>query len=159
MPTDDAARRRLQTLELKVARLSADVASGGVTQSSLSGQLAELVASFAAVPWISPTYLSNWSDHSLGNQPGGYLRDVLGFVHVRGLVKRGTAGFGSGAPIFNLPVGYRPANTVSWWTWGGSTPKGTKVVVLTTGNVYVEASDSAAPEAILELTGLRFDPR
>lgn len=55
--------------------------------------------------WIAPTFTNSWVNYdSAIFNPAGYMKDTLGFVHLRGLVKSGTAG----TAIFTLPAGYRP---------------------------------------------------
>lgn len=69
--------------------------------------------------WLEPTFENSWVNYSAtatgGNTggtaeyaPAGYFKDPLGFVHLQGLVKNGTAG----ATIFTLPEGYRPAKSM-----------------------------------------------
>ena len=53
--------------------------------------------------WIAPTLLNGWVNYSGTFNPAGYFKDSMGIVHLRGLVKNGTAG-----DIFRLPAGYRP---------------------------------------------------
>ncbi|MPN28438.1 hypothetical protein SDC9_175879 [bioreactor metagenome] len=51
--------------------------------------------------WITPTLLNGWV---AGSTPPAYMKDELGFVHLKGRVTGGTVG----AAAFLLPVGYRP---------------------------------------------------
>lgn len=55
--------------------------------------------------WTNPTLTNSWANFGAGYAAAGYMKDRLGFVHLKGLVKTGT----SGNSIFTLPVGYRPA--------------------------------------------------
>jgi len=55
--------------------------------------------------WIAPNLLNNWVNHGGGFSPAGYMKDSLGFVHLRGLIRLGTIG----QIAFTLPAGYRPA--------------------------------------------------
>jgi hypothetical protein len=52
--------------------------------------------------WHAPTLLNSWA---AGGSLPGYLKDPLGFVHIRGLVFNGT----NAATAFLLPPGFRPA--------------------------------------------------
>ena len=54
--------------------------------------------------WFGVTFLNGWANYggSFGN--AAYMKDTLGFVHLKSVVKSGTVG----AAVFNLPVGYRP---------------------------------------------------
>lgn len=59
--------------------------------------------------WIAPTLLNSWANHGSGFRDVGYKKTSDGTVHIKGLVKDGTA---VDAIIFTLPVGYRPSETV-----------------------------------------------
>lgn len=54
--------------------------------------------------YVAPTLLNGWANHSEWFPAAGYMKDELGFVHLTGLVRDGTA-----AHIFTLPAGYRPS--------------------------------------------------
>lgn len=56
--------------------------------------------------WIEPTLLSNWTNFGPGTDPVSYMKDSLGFVHLRGVMKNGS--IGPSSPAFYLPEGYRP---------------------------------------------------
>ena len=60
----------------------------------------------------------NWADLVLHNSwtnighpffYAGYMKDQLGFVHLRGVITGGTLPVGGVVVLTNLPVGYRPA--------------------------------------------------
>ena len=53
----------------------------------------------------NPPFLNAWVNFDAGWQQAGFWRDVLGFVHLRGLIKTGTIN----TAAFTLPPGYRPA--------------------------------------------------
>lgn len=55
--------------------------------------------------WIAPTLLNGWVERA--GDPAGYLKDPLGFVHLRGRFDT----IGSGQEAFVLPAGYRPGNS------------------------------------------------
>lgn len=55
--------------------------------------------------WQVPTFTNSWINYDTTVfQAAGYMKDSLGFVHLRGLVKNGTVS----SAIFTLPAGYRP---------------------------------------------------
>ena len=60
--------------------------------------------------WITPTLLNGWTATS--GFSIGYMKDTLGFVHIRGAVTGGNVGLS----ILQLPVGYRPPQTTSFAT-------------------------------------------
>lgn len=53
--------------------------------------------------WTTPTMANSWVRYDLTYDTAGYYKDNNGFVHLRGLVRSGTA-----STVFQLPVGYRP---------------------------------------------------
>jgi hypothetical protein len=55
--------------------------------------------------WHTPTFVNSWADYG-GIYPVRYMKDALGFVHLKGLLTSGTIN----ATAFNLPAGYRPPN-------------------------------------------------
>lgn len=66
----------------------------------------------SGLPWRTvgaagePAFLNNWVNYDGGvtYQTAAFYRDPQGIVHLKGLIKNGTLG----APVFVLPVGYRP---------------------------------------------------
>lgn len=60
--------------------------------------------------YIAPTLLNSWVNFGGGSAAAGYYKDPFGIVRIRGLVKNGTTGLGN--PVFTLPAGYRPPNSV-----------------------------------------------
>lgn len=56
-------------------------------------------------PWQVPTLLNGWANYGGTATTVGYMKDSMGFVHLKGLVKSGTLG----TNVFVLPPGYRPA--------------------------------------------------
>jgi|SRR6185312_1917320 len=60
-----------------------------------------------AKKWIAPTLLNGWTQYTDVNgpwSPPGYLLDVAGTVHLRGMMAGGTIN----TAFFQLPGGYRP---------------------------------------------------
>lgn len=54
--------------------------------------------------WTAVTFQNSWVDFGGTAQTCAYLKDSMGFVHLKGLMKSGTIG----AVAFNLPAGFRP---------------------------------------------------
>ena len=63
----------------------------------------ELKANKNQEAWITPTLLNNWIPFNADLSPG-YMKDSLGFVHLKGVLKAGI----TGQDAFYLPIGYRP---------------------------------------------------
>ncbi|MET3943186.1 hypothetical protein ABIC22_005998 [Paenibacillus sp. PvP094] len=61
--------------------------------------------------WITPTLLNSWVRHSTARPTLRYYKDSQGVVHLEGVIRSGVVT--SGTALCNLPVGYRPALTVS----------------------------------------------
>lgn len=72
-----------------------------------TGKLADLSVTAAKIEtqqaWQTPAMLNGWVRYDTTHDNVGYMKDSLGFVHLRGLIRSGTAG-----TVFTLPVGYRP---------------------------------------------------
>jgi hypothetical protein len=85
------------------------IANGAVTPAKLS----------PAEAWHDATFNSPglWGHWGANNNPVGYMKDQLGFVHLRGVAKNisGSTLAGGCGPldtgvVFQLPPGYQPAN-------------------------------------------------
>jgi ATP-dependent protease ClpP protease subunit len=71
-----------------------DIADGAVT-----------VAKIVQDSWFAPGLTNSWLNNGGGYDTAGFMKDGLGFVHLKGAIK---SGVGS---AFTLPAGYRPSNT------------------------------------------------
>lgn len=80
----------------------------GTSDTTLSSQNAVKTYVDAKVgtqeAWIAPTLLNSWANYGGTASTAGYMKDNMGFVHLKGLVKTGTPG----TVLFTLPAGYRP---------------------------------------------------
>jgi len=72
---------------------------GDLTVSSAGSTIAQET-------WTAPTLEINWSNYGGDYVEAGYMKDSMGFVHIRGMLDCN----GAGDHIFTLPVGYRPAS-------------------------------------------------
>lgn len=70
--------------------------------------------------WITPTLLNGWIQQSGGYATVGYMKDEMGFVHLRGTI----AGGGSATTAFVLPVGYRTSANLRFPTALSTTVSG-----------------------------------
>lgn len=103
--------------------------------------------------WIAPTFNGTWGNYSALDATrvnAGYMKDHLGFVHLRGEVRNGTAG----STIFTLPAGYRPTKRQRFPCMIGTNTVGFldvqedgQVVPTNTSNVFVS------------MNGITFDTR
>lgn len=53
-------------------------------------------------------FATGWANFGSGLRDAQYMKDSMGFIHLRGYVKRSS---GVGLPIFTLPAGYRPTKS------------------------------------------------
>ena len=51
-----------------------------------------------------PAFANSWVNYSTAYNSCAFMKDALGFVHLKGLMKSGTVGLAA----FTLPAGYRP---------------------------------------------------
>ena len=69
-----------------------------------------------AADWIAPTLTNSWVNLGSPWALAGYLKDPMGFVHLRGEVNGGV----NGSIIFTLPTGYRPVAALNLPVVNGS---------------------------------------
>jgi hypothetical protein len=69
-----------------------------------------LKADAAQSDWTAPSLLNSCVNYGGEYDVAGYLKDTMGFVHIKGLIKSGTGD--AGTTVFVLPAGCRPAATV-----------------------------------------------
>lgn len=98
-------------------------------------------AKMTAVPagqqaWQAPTLLNGWTNYDATTwDPVGYMKDSLGFVHLRGFVKGGT--ISTGTIVFKLPVGYRPEKSSYFCTGTNNSGSSTSWQVSSNGDVII----------------------
>ena len=81
---------------------TAAIANGAVTESKI-----DLTTLPAAQPaYTNATLVNSWVAYGGTFDIPGYLKDSLGFVHMRGTMKSGTTS--AGTTLFTLPAGFRP---------------------------------------------------
>lgn len=104
--------------------------------------------------WIAPTLLNSWVNYGISSvlQVAGYMKDSMGFVHLRGAIKNGTTT--AGTTLFTLPAGYRPLGPEIFVTATGIVPETFLALVIDdSGNVKLE---TAANSALISLSGITF---
>jgi hypothetical protein len=67
-------------------------------------------ATSAGQAWQNVTFAGAWANYGGGGNNVQYMKDALGFVHLRGMAALGV--FPS--TIFTLPAGYRPVNILNF---------------------------------------------
>jgi hypothetical protein len=116
---------------------------GSVATFTSAGQLVQPA-------WIAPTLINSWTNFGGGNPAAGYMKDALGFVHLRGMVGSGTVG----AAILTLPVGYRPALSSARFAAVSNAVFG-YVSIDNAGNVVLQTGSNVW----VQLDGITFDTR
>lgn len=105
--------------------------------------------------WIAPTLLNSWANYGGGYNNAGYMKDALGFVHLRGLIKNGNI-----ATIFNLPSGYRPVGQCLFFAPCNHTPTppvSARIdIIPSTGAVDLVSYETLGNNAWVSLDGIMF---
>jgi hypothetical protein len=60
-------------------------------------------------PFVTPALVNSWVNYGAQHATAAYYKDKEGTVHLRGLIKNGTAT--PGTVLFTLPAGYRPSTS------------------------------------------------
>lgn len=107
------------------------------TKQQVDAQLAEKVNK-AQEDWIIPTLTAGWTQADTINHPVRYMKDSLGFVHMKGKVTGGKI-FSN---IFILPSGYRPSSIIrvaSLLSSVDAYPEGIVVMSSGSGDIFLDA--------------------
>jgi len=94
---------------MTIQRLPSDALEQSV---NMRRRVVEVVNQITQAPtWIAPTLLNSWVNYGNGIVgDAGYYKDALGRVHIKGVIKDGTAT--ASTVLFQLPAGYRPGHEV-----------------------------------------------
>lgn len=102
--------------------------------------------SVPTITWTPPTLLNSWVNFGAPYDDAGFFKDANGIVHLRGLVKNGSSG---SAIIFQLPAGYRPANSKLFSTIvSGAT--GCEMTIDSGGDLYSPSGSASTTWTSLE---------
>lgn len=99
--------------------------------------------------WTAPSLTSGWTNFA-GEQPIQYRKNAQGIVTIRGTGAPGT--FGTGATLFTLPVGFRPAAQERFGS--PTSPDGTIALILVQTDGQVVPMNGATS---LPLSGISFE--
>lgn len=128
---------RLSVLETSESAKIKDTTTDTTTTWS-SEKINTTVATHETTPnWITPTYQNGWVDYDTTYNTTQYYKDKHNFVHIKGMVKNGTAN----STIFTLPVGYRPARRYLFVTISNGAIG--RVDVLPDGQVMMQSGSNA----------------
>jgi hypothetical protein len=89
-----------------------------------------------ATPWYYPTLQNGWTNFGAGYPWASYMKDALGYVHLRGLIASGT--LDSSKPFFTLPPGFRPGMQCGFasFTSNGAANQAQRIDVTAAGLIY-----------------------
>lgn len=118
---------------------------------SVGGALA--VPSITVDSFTAASFATNWGDTGAGYQATGYMKDPMGFVHIRGQPKVTTGTLT--ATIFTLPSGMWPSAIEQFVTRMG-TGAISYIEIDTSGNVKYQGGVLADAQAALTLAGITF---
>lgn len=108
--------------------------------------------------WTTVSSFQNtWTAH--GSYPVQYTKDANGFVHLRGLLVRGSTEPAYNVSAFNLPVGYRPTSLKLLIVANHRTNAsniGNELRIDTGGYVYPSAGATGAGSGWISLDGVSF---
>lgn len=98
------------TVDSEVVLARGDKTTLGVRLGETDGRISKLETEKAnkkQEAWITPTLINGWvSESSEEFSQVGYMKDEMGFVHLKGQVTGTTID----TQVFSLPTGYRPAD-------------------------------------------------
>jgi hypothetical protein len=135
--TQTETERRIRQLE---ARLPLASSGGGASE------------------WVPATLGNGWGDYGASTTPASYCRDLCGFVHLRGLIKRSIAGTADYALMFTLPASHRPAYESTFAVVAYN--QFARLIVTAAGQVYLGAADATVDAYnFVSLDGVTFDTR
>lgn len=85
--------------------------------------------------WINATLINSWANSGGGAAPARYYKDLLGIVHLEGMIESGA----NASVAFALPSGYRPAYSAFFLVLAAGNPTATpnEVLILANGNVTI----------------------
>lgn len=105
------------------------------------------ISAYPPQVWIAPTLINSWANFGSGFETAGYLKDALGFVHLKGVITGGS----SATTAFTLPAGYIPGASGIYASAGGAALAA--VTIGTTGAVQPTIIGGGA---IPSLSGIVF---
>jgi hypothetical protein len=100
--------------------------------------------------WIAATLGSAWTNYGAPYENAGYMKDPLGFVHLRGLIIGGA----TGSSPFTLPAGYRPGAAGQFPCVVSSGAPGGGLTIAATGVITMALPTVGAAMAISGITFL-----
>ena len=136
-------------LSIKDGKLNTNnsVVTANITDDSVTAAKIENQESWNEVGAVGkPAFLNSWVNYGAPFESAAFMKDSMGFVHLKGLVKNGT----NLSQIFTLPVGYRPASSEIFVSNNTGA----------FGTIYVQSDGAVAPQVtgngFYSLSGIIF---
>ena len=107
-------------------------------------------ANKAQEAWITPTLLNGWV--VANNNPVGYMKDEMGFVHLKGDIKGGA----EVATVIQFPVGYRPKGGAPSYIITRYSTTIARFIVFENGTTWVRIAGGSADVTGYSLDGITF---
>lgn len=98
-------------------------------------------------PFTAPALLNGFADTGGGYAGAGYRKDGRGIVHLRGMIQAGADN-----TAFNLPVGYRPSDRISFPIVGVTGATVGKVDIFNSGDVVITRASGTADISSVQFT-------
>ena len=153
LPGDPTVNLHAATKQYVDARPGANVTVSNTAPSNPGN--GDLWVDTSTPTWIAPTLLNSWENYGGGYNNAGYMKDALGFVHLKGLIKNGNI-----ATIFNLPSGYRPVGQCLFFAPCNHTPTppvSARIdIIPSTGAVNLVSYETLGNNAWVSLDGIMF---
>lgn len=124
-----AAGNNLANLATPITALQSAIAGGSLAYAAQVDAMQTFTSYVEVLGGVG--FQNGWVNFGAGPNTAAYLKDALGFVHLRGAIKSGTIN----TTAFTLPAGYRPSNTVAFATTSNNL----------FGSVTVDASGNVNP--------------
>lgn len=110
----------------------------------------------AAEAWKGLPFTNGWTNYGPPWETGGYRKDQLGVVHLRGLISQ-AAGAPTGGPIAILPPGYRPLRSRIFAVHTGETPHAIGRVQMSPDGQFVWSDGATGETDYTSLEGVAFE--
>lgn len=122
----------------------AEISVAARATTIVAANIADRRKTLTGEAWITPTLGNGWTQFNAYTLVG-YMKDALGFVHLRGAIKDGTLS----TTVFTLPGGYRPASSIGFATNSATT---SSITISGAGAL----SPSAGSTTCIYLDGITF---
>lgn len=126
------------------------------SQGTIYGASTSQAPAIFTPSWAGLSYATNWGNYGSGFHDGSYCKDALGFVHLRGLIRKTTTGT-LGETMFTLPSGYRPAKPMGITLTANN--RWARLDIRDNGIGWIQAADDADWWTFIFLDNISFDTR